>query len=79
MQLRCVLREGELFTFPAGRIECPVAEICCRDELPVEKPGYVFFLMFCGKYLFGMLVCGSDNRLFGIREFLTFRPGGRSV
>ena len=73
MQLRCVLRNGELFTIPADRKECPVAEIYCRNELPVEKLGYVSYPLFCGKYLFGMLVCGADGRLFEIGEFLTFQ------
>lgn len=75
MQLRCVIRDGELFTFQAGRNECSIAEIYCRDELPVEKLGYVSYPLFCGKYLFGMLVCGADGRLFEIGEFLTFQLG----
>ena len=73
MQLRCVLRNGELFTFPADRNECPVSEIYCRDELPVERLGYISYPLFCGKYLFGMIVCGADGRLFEIGEFLTFQ------
>ena len=73
MQLRCVLRNGELFTIPPDRRECPVAEIYCRNELPVEKLGYVSYPLFCGKYLFGMLVCGADGGLFEIGEFLTFQ------
>ena len=73
MQLRCVLRNGELFTIPADRKECPVAEIYSRDELPVSKLGYVSYPLFCGPYLFGMLVCGADGRLFEIGEFLTFQ------
>ena len=73
MQLRYVIRNGELFTIPGGGKECPVAEIYSRDELPVEKLGYFSFPLFCGKYLFGMLVCGVDGRLFEIGEFLTFQ------
>ena len=73
MQLRCVLRNRELFTIPSERRECPVTEIYSRDELPVGELGYVSYPLFCGKYLFGMLVCGSDDRLFEIGEFLTFQ------
>lgn len=73
MQLRCVLRSGKLFTIPANRTTCPVAEIYIRDELPAEKLGYVSYPLFCGKYLFGILVCGADGRLFEIGEFLTFQ------
>jgi len=75
MQLRCVIRNGELFTIPADRQECPVAEIYGRDELPAEKQGYFSYPLFCGKYLFGMIVCGADDRLFEIGEFLTFQLG----
>ena len=75
MQLRCVLRNGELYTIPTDRKECPVKEIYNRDELPNEKLGYVSYPLFCGKYLFGMLVCGADERLFEIGEFLTFQLG----
>ena len=73
MQLRCVLRNGELFTIPADKKECPVSEIYNRDELPAEKLGYVSYPLFCGKYLFGMIVCGADERIFEIGEFLTFQ------
>ena len=73
MQLRCVLRNRELFTIPAERRECPVTEIYSRAELPVGELGYVSYPLFCGKYLFGMLVCGTDDRLFEIGEFLTFQ------
>ena len=75
MQLRCVLRNRELFVIPADRKECPVAEIYDRDELPANKMGYVSYPLFCGKYVFGMLVCGADERLFEIGEFLTFQLG----
>lgn len=75
VQLRCVLRNRELFVVPADRMNCPVAEIYSRDELPVERMGYVSYPLFCGKYLFGMLVCGADERLFEIGEFLTFQLG----
>ncbi len=37
------------------------------------KDRYVSYPLFCGKYLFGMLVCGADGRLFEIGEFLTFQ------
>ena len=73
IQLRCVIKNGELFTIPVDRNECPVAEIYSRSELPVEKTGYVSYPLFCGKYLFGMLVCGTDGRLFEIGEYLTFQ------
>lgn len=73
MQLRCVIRNGELFTIPADRTECPVAELYSRAELPAERLGYVCYPLFCGKYVFGMLVCGSDAGLFEIGEFLTFQ------
>ena len=75
MQLRCVLRSGELFLIPADRMECPVGEIYNRDELPVERLGYFCYPLFCGKYLFGMIVCGADERLYEIGEFLTFQLG----
>ena len=75
MRLRCVLRNGELFIIPEDRQECPVAEIYSRSELPAERQGYVTYPLFCGKYLFGMLVCGVDGRLFEIGEFLTFQLG----
>ncbi len=75
MQLRCVIKNGELFQIPADRQECPVAEIYNRDELPFEKLGYFSYPLFCGKHLFGMIVCGADDRLFEIGEFLTFQLG----
>ncbi len=73
IQVRCVLRNGELFTIPADKKECPVAEIYNRDELPTESLGYVSYPLFCGKYLFGMIVCGADERIYEIGEFLTFQ------
>ena len=73
MQLRCVIRGSELFTIPADRTECPVEEIYNRAELPAERLGYVCYPLFCGNYVFGMLVCGADAGLFEIGEFLTFQ------
>ena len=73
MRLRCVIRGGELFTIPADRAECPVSEVYSRTELPAERLGYVCYPLFCGNYVFGMLVCGADGRLFEIGEFLTFQ------
>ena len=73
MQLRCVIRNGEFFPIPEDRRECPVAELYDRAELPVERLGYISYPLFCGKYLFGMLVCSADERLFEIGEFLTFQ------
>ena len=75
MQLRCVIRNGELFTIPAGSKECPVAELYGRAELPDKRLGYVSYPLFCGKYLFGMLVCGLDRGLLEYGEFLTFEIG----
>lgn len=75
LQLRCVLRDGELFEISEGRRSCPAAEIYDRSELPVSRQGYVCYPLFCGKYVFGMLVCAVDNRLFEIGEFLTFQLG----
>ena len=75
IQLRCVIRNGELFTIPADRAECPVAEIYSQPELPVERLGYVCYPLFCGQFIFGMLVCGADGGLFEIGEFLTFQLG----
>ena len=73
IQLRCVIKNGELFTIPADSKECPVAEIYSRSELPASRAGYISYPLFCGKYLFGMLVCGSEDKLFEIGEFLTFQ------
>lgn len=73
MQLRCVIRNGELFPIPADRQKCPVTDIYNRDELPAEKLGYFSFPLFCGKYLFGLLVCGAEGELYEVGEFLTFQ------
>jgi hypothetical protein len=75
MKLRCVLRDGELYVIPENRQNCPVSEVYNRSELPAGKQGYVSYPLFCGKYLFGMIVCAVDNRLFEIGEFLTFQLG----
>jgi len=73
VRLRCVLRNGELFVIPPERQEGPVSEIYRRSEMPAESRGYVSYPLFCGRYLFGMLVCGADERIFEIGEFLTFQ------
>ena len=75
MQLRCVIRNGELFPIPAERQKCPVTEIYSRDEFMNEKLGYFSFPLFCGKYLFGLLVCGAEGQLYEIGEFLTSQLG----
>ena len=73
MRLMCVIRDEELFVIPESRQECLVSEIYDRSELPVEKQGYISYPLFCGPWIFGMLVCGIDGKLFEIGEFLTFQ------
>jgi len=73
MALRCVIREGELFVIPEGRQLGPVSELYDRSELPREKRGYISYPLFCGRDLYGMLVCGADSGVFEIGEFLTFQ------
>ncbi len=58
---------------PPDRRTCPIAEIYSRDELPVVKFGYVCYPLFYGQFLLGIMVCGGDDRLFEIGEFLTFQ------
>ena len=73
IQLKCVIRNGELFPIPADRQTCPVTEIYNRDELPVEKLGYFSYPLFCGKYLFGLIVCGAEGQLYEVGEFMMFQ------
>ena len=71
--LRCVLRNGELFVIPGDRQECPASEIYDRSELPPESLGYISYPLFCGEYLFGILVSAMDEKQLEIGEFLAFQ------
>ena len=73
IRLKCVIRNGELFPIPADRQTCPVMEIYKRGELPVEKLGYFSYPLFCGKYLFGLIVCGAEGELYEVGEFMMFQ------
>lgn len=75
VNLRCVLKEGEIFEIPADRRKCHVDEIYSRSELPHEAMGYVSYPLFYGRYLLGILVTGISRKIMDSGGYLSFLLG----
>ncbi len=75
MYLRCVIRNGELYEIPEERQECSIEDIYNRNELPSGRTGYISYPLFCGSYVFGMLVSSIDRDIFLIGEFVASQLG----
>lgn len=73
--LKCIVRAGELHMIPLEKQECRLDSIFNREELPVSKKGYTAYPIFCGKYIFGMVVTGMERQLLDKGEYITSQLG----
>ncbi len=75
VNLRCVLKEREIFEIPADRRRCRVDEIFSRRELPLETMGYTSYPLFHGRFLLGILVTGISRKIMDSGGYLAFLLG----
>ena len=75
VNLRCVLKEGEIFEIPADRRRCRVDEIFSRREFPLETMGYTSFPLFHGRFLLGILVTGISRKIMDSGGYMSFLLG----
>ena len=75
LKLKCVVRSRELHIIPNEKQETPVENIFMREELPASPKGYTAYPVFCGKYIFGVVVTAMERQLLDKGEYITFQLG----
>ncbi len=75
VNLRYVLKEGEIFEIPEERRRCRVDEIYTRRELPHETMGYASYPLFYGGVLLGILVTGISRKIMDSGGYMSFLIG----
>ena len=57
IELRCILKSGELYIPDADRQKCPVSKIFEKKELPTKLRSYIPFPIFYGSRIYGIVLC----------------------
>ncbi|MCR5330405.1 MAG: LacI family transcriptional regulator [Lachnospiraceae bacterium] len=57
IELRCVMKAGELFILPSERRKSSLEMIFSREELALRCKGFVTLPVFYGTMIFGLIVC----------------------
>ena len=57
IELRCVIKAGELFIPPAERRKSSVTVIFTREDLALRCKGFIALPVFYGHIIYGMMVC----------------------
>ena len=75
IDLRCSIKNGELYILPKERRATPVKYMFLRDELSWDCNGYVIFPVFHGNYIYGSLVCEATADIYDRGEFIAGQIG----
>lgn len=73
IDLRCVIKNGDIYVLPKERRATPVPNMFERDELSSDCKGFVVFPIFHGHYIHGMLLCEATPDIFDRGEFIAFQ------
>ncbi|MCR5804499.1 MAG: substrate-binding domain-containing protein [Clostridia bacterium] len=75
IDLRCAMKNGELYVLPPERRSTPVSEMFIRDELSSEIDGYIVFPVFHGPVIYGALVCEATYDIYDRGEYIAGQLG----
>ncbi len=75
IKLKCVMRSGGLYILSEERQRCRVSEVLERDELSAKCKGFVAFPVFCGKMIYGLLMCELTSDIYERGEFIAMQLG----
>ena len=73
INLRCVLKNGDIYVLPRERRSSPIPFMFDRDELPNDCKGFVIFPIFHGHYIHGCLLCEANADIYDRGEFVAFQ------
>ncbi|MCR5098288.1 MAG: substrate-binding domain-containing protein [Lachnospiraceae bacterium] len=75
IDLRCMIKEGEMYVMAHDRRSGAVSEMFKREEIPSRSMGYVGFPVFCKDHIFGILACEPDRNIYGLGELIAAELG----
>ena len=75
LNLRCVVKEGELYIMPPERMKSHIGRLCLREELSTKCQSYTVFPVLCNDLIYGFLVCELDENIARKGEMIAARIG----
>ena len=75
LDLRCIIKDGELYIPVAERQSGSMEGIFSREELPKKCRGYMVYPVFCGSQIYGLLACGLTEDIFSMGEMVSAELG----
>ena len=75
IDLRCAMKNGELYILPPERRATQVRDMFIRDELSSECAGFIVFPVFHGPVIYGALVCEANYDIYDRGEYIAGQLG----
>ena len=75
LNLRCVVKEGELYIMPPERMKSHIGRLCLREELSTKCQSFTVFPVLCNDLIYGFLVCELDENIARKGEMIAARIG----
>ncbi len=75
INLRCVIKSGELYVVPKQRQKSTISSIFTRSELPVRCSGFVVLPVFYRDLIYGVFLCELTNDIYNRGEYLAVQLG----
>lgn len=75
INLRCVIKAGELYIVPRERQTSYISDIFVRSELPVKCSGFVVLPVFYRDLIYGVFLCELTSDIYYGGEYLAVQLG----
>ncbi|MBE6876218.1 MAG: LacI family transcriptional regulator [Ruminococcus sp.] len=75
VQLRCVMKSGEVYFPPKERQACSASDIFSRNELALKCISHVAFTLFYGHFIYGILLCELTNDIYNRGDSIALQIG----
>lgn len=75
INLRCVIKSGELYVMPKQRQKSSISSIFTRSELPVRCSGFVVLPVFYRDLIYGVFLCELTDDIYNRGEYLAVQLG----
>ncbi len=68
VMLRCVMRDSDLYLPSKERQRCTLGEMFARSELSFKNGCLAAFPVFCGRKIYGILLCSLSGNIYDIYD-----------
>ncbi len=75
INLRCVIKSGELYIMPKQRQKCHLSRLFTRSELPSRCKGFVVLPVFYRDIIYGVFICELVNDIYNRGEYIALQLG----